>query len=71
LILTNKKSKAQFVKDKGFKFFVEDRSDIIEEIHHLVEYVFLIDKSWNKDCKSSNIIRVNNLLDVQQYMMIF
>lgn len=68
IIHTNKKSKVPFIQEKGFKFYVEDRPDIIKEIQHLVKYIFLIDKSWNKDCAGGNIIRVNNLIDVHQYM---
>lgn len=74
LILTDKKSKAPFIQEKRFKFYVEDRLDIIEQIHHLVKYVFLIDKSWNKDiedCKFGNVIRVKNLDEVYNHMVFF
>ena len=70
LIHTNKKSKAPFIQEKGFKFYVEDRPDIVKDIQHLVKYIFLIDKSWNRDCCGKNIIRVNNLVDVYQYMSV-
>jgi hypothetical protein len=70
LIFTNNQSKKPYFLKKFYKYYIEDKSETIEEIHNYVGIVFLMNQTWNKNCKIfDNIKRINNLGEFYNFLI--
>lgn len=69
--LVNKEAdeKAQFIKDNGYVYFVEDRLSTANQAAELGIKTFLIYRRWNTGRRThQNVTRINHLQDILSYI---
>ena len=61
--------KAEYLEEKGFKWFIDDRFRTVKEVVKHVPYTFLMSRPWNEGREVAGVYRVNDLNEyVNEYL---